>query len=283
MTSPVNYILTGDVGVVTVDNPPVNALSQSVRQGLLDAFTEAAGDTSKAVLLICEGRTFIAGADISEFGKPLQEPWLPDLYNYIEGLDKLVVSAIHGTALGGGFEAALATHYRCALPSARVGLPEVKLGLLPGAGGTQRTPRLAGVEAALDLMTSGVPVSASQALEAGLIDKIIDGDLREGALSWVRELVAAGTAPRRTSEKAVPEHDAAIYNEYRAALTKRARGQVAPQSIIDCVEAAARMPFDEGLAFERSKFFELMKGEQSAAMRHFFFAERQAAKVEGLA
>ena len=283
MTSPVNYTLTDNIGVVTVDNPPVNALSQPVRQGLLDAFQTASGDASEAVLLICDGRTFIAGADISEFGKPLQEPWLPDLYNTIEALDKLVVAALHGTALGGGFEAALAAHYRCALASAKVGLPEVKLGLLPGAGGTQRTPRLAGVQASLDLMTSGVPMPAPAALEAGFIDRIIDGDLREGALAWVKALVAAGSGPRRTREQAVPDCDAAIFDQFRAALAKRARGQVAPQSIVDCVEAAATMPFDEGLACERKKFFELMQGEQSAAMRHFFFAERQAAKVEGLA
>ncbi|MBT8107215.1 MAG: enoyl-CoA hydratase/isomerase family protein [Gammaproteobacteria bacterium] len=283
MNSAVNYTLTDNIGVVTVDNPPVNALSHAVRQGLLDAFTRAAGDASEAVLLICDGRTFIAGADIAEFGKPLKEPWLPDLYNFIEALDKPVVAAIHGTALGGGFEAAIATHYRCALASARVGLPEVKLGLLPGAGGTQRTPRLAGVQVSLDLMTSGVPVPAPAALEAGLIDKIIDGDLREGALAWARELVAQGRGVRRSSEQSVPDHDAEVFDQHRAALAKRARGQVAPQSIVDCVEAAATMPFDEGLVFERKQFLALMQGEQSAALRHFFFAERQAAKVEGLA
>ena len=282
MNSVVNYILTDDISVVTVDNPPVNALSHAVRQGLLDAFTRAAEDESDAVLLICDGRTFIAGADIAEFGKPLQEPWLPDLYKSIEALDKPVIAAIHGTALGGGFEAALATHYRCALASARVGLPEVKLGLLPGAGGTQRAPRLAGVRASLDLMTTGVPLPAPAALEAGLIDKIIDGDLREGALAWVRELVAEGRGVRRTSEQSLPGFDAEIFDRYRAALAQRARGQVAPQSIVDCVEAAATMPFDEGLAFERNRFLALMQGEQSAALRYFFFAERQAAKVDGL-
>ena len=263
MNSVVNYILTDDIGVVTVNNPPVNALSHAVRQGLLDAFTRAAEDESDAVLLICDGRTFIAGADIAEFGKPLQEPWLPDLYKSIEALDKPVISAIHGTALGGGFEAALATHYRCALASARVGLPEVKLGLLPGAGGTQRAPRLAGVRASLDLMTSGVPLPAPAALEAGLIDKIIDGDLREGALAWARELVAAGRGVRRTSEQSLPGFDVEVFDQYRAALAKRARGQVAPQSIVDCVEAAATMPFDEGLAFERDRFLALMQGKQS--------------------
>ena len=160
MTSPVNYTLTDNIGVITIDSPPVNALSQAVRQGIMDALDVADSDASEAVLIICDGRTFIAGADISEFGKPLLDPWLPEVVNRIEATAKPVVAAIHGTALGGGFEVALSAHYRCAVATAKVGLPEVKLGLLPGAGGTQRTPRLAGVEAALQLMTSGVPIAA---------------------------------------------------------------------------------------------------------------------------
>ena len=283
MTSPVNYTLTDNIGVITVDNPPVNALSQAVRQGFMDALDVADNDASEAVLIICDGRTFIAGADISEFGKPLQDPWLPEVVNRIESTAKPVVAAIHGTALGGGFEVALSAHYRCAVASARVGLPEVKLGLLPGAGGTQRTPRLAGVEAALDLMTSGVPIAAARATEIGLVDKIVDGDLREGALDWTRELLADGAAPRITSAQPVADHDAAIFDTYRAVLAKRARGQTAPQFIVDCIEAAATMPFEAGLNVEREKFFELMQGEQSAALLHFFFAERQAARIEGLA
>ena len=149
MTTPVNYTLTDEIGVITVDNPPVNALSHAVRQGLMDALDLADNDDSRVILIICGGRTFIAGADISEFGKPMQEPMLPDIVNRIEATTKPVVAAIHGTALGGGFEVALSTHYRCAVASAKVGLHEVKVGLLPGAGGTQLTPRLAGVEAAL--------------------------------------------------------------------------------------------------------------------------------------
>ncbi|MDH3620806.1 MAG: enoyl-CoA hydratase-related protein, partial [Gammaproteobacteria bacterium] len=163
MTSPVNYTLTDEIGVITVDNPPVNALSHAVRQGLMDALDQADTDDSRAVLIICAGRTFIAGADISEFGKPLQDPGLPDIVNRIEATAKPVIAAIHGTALGGGFEVALSAHYRCAVAGSKVGLPEVKLGLLPGAGGTQRTPRLAGVQAALELMTSGVPIAAARA------------------------------------------------------------------------------------------------------------------------
>ena len=282
MNPAVNYTLTGRIGVISVDNPPVNALSHAVRQGLLDAIETASKDDSEAVLLICEGRTFIAGADISEFGKPLQEPWLPDLYNRIEATDKLVVSAIHGTALGGGFEAALATHYRCALASARVGLPEVKLGLLPGAGGTQRATRMAGVQASLDLMTSGTPIPAERAVELGLVDRIIDGDLRAGALAWIEELLDSGTAPRRSGEQPVPAHEASIFDDYRAMLAVKARGQAAPQAIVDCVEAATTMPLAEGLRFERDRFMGLMQGAQSVALRHFFFAERQASKIEGL-
>ena len=282
MASPVNYTLTENIGVVTIDSPPVNALSQAVRQGLMEAMETAAADASEAILIICDGRTFIAGADITEFGKPLMDPWLPEVVDRIEAMNKPVIAAIHGTALGGGFEVALAAHYRCAVPTGKIGLPEVKLGLLPGAGGTQRTPRLAGVDAALQLMTSGVPIDAAQAMEVGLIDRIIEGDLREGAIEWAKELAASGAAPRRTSEQEIPPCDAAVFSEYRASLAQRARGQVAPQAIVDCVEAAATLPFADGLKLERSKFTELMDGEQSAALRHFFFAEREAAKIEGL-
>jgi 3-hydroxyacyl-CoA dehydrogenase len=282
MSSPVNYTLTGNIGVISIDNPPVNALSQAVRQGIMEALDESERDASEALLIICEGRTFIAGADISEFGKPLLDPWLPTVVNQVEASAKPVVAAIHGTALGGGFEVALSAHYRCALPTAKVGFPEVKLGLLPGAGGTQRTPRLAGVQAALDLMTSGAPVSATQAAEVGLVDRIIEGDLLEGALAWSAELLADGAGPRRTAEMTVATHDPAIFDAYRATLAKRARGQIAPQYIVECVEAATRLPLVEGLQVERDRFAELMAGEQSIALRHIFFAERQAAKVDGL-
>jgi len=282
MSRGVDYVIDRNIGVISVDYPPVNALSQSVRQGIRDAISAAQNDDSEAVVIVCEGRTFIAGADITEFGKSPMEPFLPDLLNAIEDSKKPVIAAIHGTALGGGFETALAAHYRCAVPSAKVGLPEVKLGLLPGAGGTQRTPRLGGVQAALDLMTSGNPIGASQALELGLIDKIVDGDLAEGAIAWACELVEQGAATRKTSEQPVPEFDAAIFDVYRATLAKRARGQLAPQKIVDCVEAATRHQFSEGLDVERKLFAECMKSPQSAALRHLFFAEREAAKIDGL-
>ena len=283
MSSPVNYTLTGNIGVMSVDNPPVNALSQAVRQGIMEALDEAQNDASEALLIICEGRTFIAGADISEFGGPLLDPWLPSVVNRIEASAKPVIAAIHGTALGGGFEVALSAHYRCAVSTARIGLPEVKLGLLPGAGGTQRTPRLAGVEAALGLMTSGVPIGAHQAVEVGLVDKIIEGDLLQGALAWAGELLAGNAVPRRTTELAVPPFEEGVFEGFRATLAKRARGQIAPQYIVDCVEGATRLSIEEGLQLEREKFAELIAGEQSLALRHIFFAERAAAKIDGLA
>jgi len=282
MSSPVSYELQDNIGVIRVDNPPVNVLSHAVREGLLDAITTAGDDSSEAVVILCAGRTFIAGADITEFGHPPQEPFLSDLFNTIEASSKLVIAAIHGTALGGGFETALASHYRCAVGSAKIGLPEVKLGLLPGAGGTQRTPRLAGVQASLDLLTSGVPITAALAAEAGLIDKIIEGDLGAGAIAWAKELVANGAPIRRSSEESVAAHEASIFDNYRASLERKARGQIAPGLIVDAIEAAATLPFDEGMAVECQAFMDCMASSQSAGMRHIFFAERQASKIEGL-
>ena len=282
MTPAVSYELVDEIGVITVDNPPVNALSHAVRQGLQDALRAAQQDASKAILIICAGRTFIAGADITEFGKPPQEPHLPDLCSEIENASKPVVAALHGTALGGGFEVALSCHYRCALATAKVGLPEVKLGLLPGAGGTQRTPRLAGVRAALDLITSGNPIDAAKAASLGLVDHLVEGDLREAAMAWCGELVAKKAPRRKTSELRVETISDGVLAEYRSKLAKRARGQIAPFKIVDCVEAAMTQPFPEGMATERKKFIECMQSPQSAAMRHMFFAEREAARIRGL-
>jgi 3-hydroxyacyl-CoA dehydrogenase len=282
MTSPVSYELVDDIGVISVANPPVNALSHAVRQGIHDALAAAQQDASKAVLVICEGRTFIAGADITEFGKPPREPHLPDLCNTIEASSKPVVAAIHGTALGGGLEVALSCHYRCAVPAAKVGLPEVKLGLLPGAGGTQRLPRLIGATPALDMMTSGNPVDAARAASLGLIDQLVDGDLRTAALAWCRELAAKDAPRRKTSELTADSVAEGVLEQYRSTIAKRARGQVAPQKIVDCVEASLTRPFAEGLQIEREKFIECMQSPQSAALRHMFFAEREAAKIQGL-
>ena len=283
MSSPVRYELQGNIGVITVDSPPVNALSHAVRQGLLDAITAAESDASEAVVIICDGRTFFAGADITEFGKPPMEPGLPDLLNRIEASPKRVIAAMHGTALGGGFETALAAHFRCALASAKIGVPEVKLGLFPGAGGTQRIPRLAGVKAALDLCLSGAPIAAAEAQSIGLIDKIIDGDLNAGALAWAEELIQGDAPIRRSSEQVVPDFDRSIFDDYRASLRVRARGQMAPGHIVSAVEAAATLPFEEGQGVERKLFIECMESPQSAGMRHIFFTERQATKIVGLA
>ncbi len=273
------------VAVVTVNSPPVNALTVDVRNGLRDAFAKLLGDAAvQAIVLICAGRTFIAGADIAGFGKPPQGASLSEILKAIEGSSQHVVAAIHGTALGGGFEVALACHYRVAVPSAKCGLPEVKLGLLPGAGGTQRLPRIVGVARALELLTSGEHVDARACLEMGLVDALVDeGRLREGAVAFARALVAEKRPLKKVRDldqplaaaRAHPE----IFSEFRKANARKFRGFEAPEYNIRCVEAAVNLPFDEGLAFERKLFLELMAGVQSAAQRYAFFAERAVWKI----
>ncbi len=283
MSQPVSLDVRGRVGVITIDNPPVNAFSHAVRSGLREAVAAAVADESVAIVLIlCAGRTFVAGADISEFGKPRKAPWLPEVLDAVERAGKPVVTAVHGTALGGGFELVLASHYRCALASAKVGLPEVHLGLLPGAGGTQRTPRLAGAEAALELISSGRPIDAGRARALGLIDEVFDDDLEASALDWCERLIADGRGPRVVSELSVSAVGDEIFAAARERLARRARNQLAPQKIVDCVEASTRLPFAEGAEFEHARFSECMASPQSAAMRHLFFAEREAAKIRGL-
>ncbi|KTE20985.1 3-hydroxyacyl-CoA dehydrogenase [Sphingopyxis sp. H050] len=271
----------GDVAVIIVNNPPVNALSWHVRQGLEDNFGAALADDSvKAIVLRCAGATFIAGADISEFGKPPRGPDFNAVLNSIEAATKPVVAAIHGTALGGGLETALVCHYRVAVPSAKLGVPEVKLGLLPGAGGTQRLPRVVGVEAAATMVSSGDPLPASKAKELGLVDALAGEDsLAADAIAFARAKIADG--PRPTRERPV-FGDVAIIEQLKTANAKKWRGFDAPYANLACVEAATRLPFEEGLAFERQEFTKLMFGSQSAAQRHIFFAERQAAKIDGL-
>jgi 3-hydroxyacyl-CoA dehydrogenase len=271
----------GDVAVIIVTNPPVNALSWHVRQGLEDNFAAALADDSvKAIVLRCDGATFIAGADISEFGKPPRGPDFNAVLNSIEAASKPVVAAIHGTALGGGLETALVCHYRIAVPSAKLGVPEVKLGLLPGAGGTQRLPRVVGVEAAATMTSTGDPLPASKAKELGLVDALAGEDsLAADAIAFARAKIADG--PRPTRERPV-FGDIAIIEQLKTANAKRWRGFEAPYANLACVEAATRLPFEEGLAFEREQFMKLMFGSQSAAQRHIFFAERQAAKIDGL-
>ncbi|AMG76398.1 MULTISPECIES: 3-hydroxyacyl-CoA dehydrogenase NAD-binding domain-containing protein [Sphingopyxis] len=271
----------GDVAVIIVNNPPVNALSWHVRQGLEDNFKAAlADDGVKAIVLRCDGGTFIAGADISEFGKAPRGPDFNAVLNMIEAASKPVVAAIHGTALGGGLETALVCHYRVAVPSAKLGVPEVKLGLLPGAGGTQRLPRVVGVEAAATMTSLGDPVPAPKAKEMGLVDELAGEDsLAADAIAFARAKIADG--PRPTRERAV-FGDVGVIEQLKTKNAKRWRGFEAPYANLACVEAATRLPFEEGLAFERQEFMKLMMGSQSAAQRHIFFAERQAAKIDGL-
>jgi len=271
----------GNVAVIIVNNPPVNALSWHVRQGLEDHFATALADDSvEAIVLRCDGSTFIAGADISEFGKPPRGPDFNAVLNSIEGAAKPVVAAIHGTALGGGLETALVCHYRVAVPSAKLGVPEVKLGLLPGAGGTQRLPRVVGVEAAATMTSIGDPLPAAKAKELGLVDELAGEDsLAADAIAFARAKIADG--PRPTRERPV-FGDVAVIEQLKTANAKRWRGFKAPYANLACVEAATRLPFEEGLAFEREQFMKLMFGSQSAAQRHIFFAERQAAKIDGL-
>jgi 3-hydroxyacyl-CoA dehydrogenase len=275
----------GDIAVITLNSPPVNALSAKVREGLFEGFKAAGASDAKAIVLICEGRTFIAGADITEFGGAMAGPSLFDVQDMMENSPKPVVAAIHGTALGGGLEVALCAHYRVAVPSARVGLPEVALGLLPGAGGTQRLPRIVGVEAALDMVTSGRHVPAKQALAMGLVDELVEeGKLLEGALAFARKAVAENKPlvkvrdnnAKLEAAKGHPE----IFADFRKANARKFRGFAAPEANIKCVEAAVNSAsFEEGLKAERKLFGELMMGAQSAAQRYYFFAERQANKI----
>lgn len=277
-----------DVGVITVNSPPVNALSQRVRISLLAALKQAADDTElHALVLICSGRTFIAGADISEFDHAPQPPSLQDVQDAIENSPRPIIAAIHGHALGGGLELALCCHHRIAVPSARCGLPEVHLGLLPGAGGTQRLPRLIGPLKALEMMISGEHVSAPLCLELGLIDALADEhDLLGSALSFARRIRTERHGLRRVRD--LHEHiesarsQPQLFDEFRRTLHRRARGLLAPQYIVRCVEAAVTLPFEAGLACERAAFEELLRGPQSAAQRYVFFAERTAAKIPHL-
>ena len=280
--------VVGDVGVLTIDYPPVNALSVHTRIALDEGFRAfAADDRVKAIVLICAGRTFIAGADISEFGKAMGGPNLQEVFDIIESGTKPVVAAIHGTALGGGYELALICHYRIAVPSAKVGLPEVALGLLPGAGGTQRLPRIVGIPAALDLITGGAPVPAKKALELGMIDALAgEGKLREDAIAFAQKLVADGgplLRVRDRQDKVEPYRgQPEIYADYLKKNARAFRGFKAPFNIVKAIEAAAELPFEQGMERERELFGELMTSTESAAQRYYFFAEREGAKVPDL-
>ena len=276
----------GEIAVITLNSPPVNALSAKVRNGLAAGFKAADEDPqTKAIVLICEGRTFIAGADITEFGKPATESAsLFDVQKSMEDNSKPVIAAIHGTALGGGLEVALCAHYRVAVPSAKVGLPEVNLGLLPGAGGTQRLPRIVGAAKALEMVTSGQHVPAKAALAMGLVDELApEGDLRNAAIAFAKKVLAEkrplvkirDNDAKMIEDRKHPE----IFADFRKANARKFRGFLAPEYNIQCVEAAVNLPFDEGIKVERKLFVELVTGTQSAAQRYVFFAERQVWKL----
>jgi 3-hydroxyacyl-CoA dehydrogenase len=288
MTGPITTRRHGDVLIVTSNNPPVNALGHAVREGLVAAMDEAdRDDRVKAVLIIGEGNTFFAGADISEFNTPkaFAQPMLPQVVDRIEACTKPVVAAIHGTAFGGGLEVALASHYRVAVPSAKLGVPEVKLGLLPGAGGTQRLPRVAGVRKALEMAATGNPVSAREAYEIGLVDKLIEGDLEQHAVAFAHEAANDRPIPR-TSERDDKLQEArdnpGLFEQFRQANGKKFRGFDAPEYNIRAIEAAVSKPYAEGVLTERQLFMELMSGTQAKAQQYFFFAERKASKVDNV-
>ena len=285
MTSPIRTERHDNVLVIISDNPPVNALGQAVRAGLTDGIAQALSDDSvEAVVIRCDGRTFFAGADITEFGKPPQGPSLPEALDNLEASDKPVVAAIHGTALGGGCEVALACHYRVAVPSAKMGLPEVKLGLIPGAAGTQRLPRLVGAEAALPLVAIGNPIPAKKAQEIGLLDEIVSEDsLAADAIAFARSKVGQ-PVPRASEGDANQDgiKNPDIFDEFRAKNGRKMRGFDAPNAAIEAVKAASELSYAEGVKKERELFMKLMTGTQSRAMRHYFFAERAANKVDDI-
>lgn len=283
INSVASYVVEDGIAVVTLDSPPVNALGHQVRLGIAAGLDQAFADTGiDAVVLICGGRTFFAGADINEFGKPLASPVLREIAVQMEGANKPVVAAIHGTALGGGLETALACHWRIAVPTARLGLPEVKLGLLAGAGGTQRLPRLVGAAKVLDMVVSGEPIDAKEAFELGLVDALANGDLRADAILFAREVVQQEGALRRVRDMPAAQASATLFTDFRAANAERLKGFEAPEASIRCIEAAVIEDFDEGMRIERRLFEGLVTSAQCAAQRYIFFAEREAAKVPGL-
>jgi 3-hydroxyacyl-CoA dehydrogenase len=278
----------GEVAVLQLDNPPVNGLNLAVRKGITAGLQRARNDPKvKLVVITGTGKVYSGGADIREFNTPAQvaEPHLLQVIDAVEASNKPVIAAINGVCMGGGLELSLACHYRLATPNASMGLPEVKLGLIPGAGGTQRLPRAIGAAPALDMIVSGEPIGAEAALKAGLVDRIVPGDTFQGVLDFAQELIGRRTHPRLRAARALlpmgVEADA-FFAAARARVAKQARGMVSPSKCVDAVEAAVRLPFEEGARIERAIFLELIGSEQSKALRHAFFAERQAGRINGL-
>ncbi|MBZ9679412.1 MULTISPECIES: 3-hydroxyacyl-CoA dehydrogenase NAD-binding domain-containing protein [unclassified Mesorhizobium] len=284
MSSSVSVANEGGVAIVTIDNPPVNALSFHVREPLMQALVALRDDASVAAIVIaCAGRTFVAGADITEFGKPMQQPELRAIVAVLEAIARPTVAAIHGTALGGGLELALGCHFRVADQGAKLGLPEVKLGILPGGGGTVRLPRLVGAAKALKMIVSGTPIGADEAYGAGLVDAVFEGDLTTHAVNFAREMARKGGPfpPVRDRDDVLKETDLAAFDAEAADLARKARGLEAPIACAQAVRNAVTLPFDEALAEERALFVKLVASDQSRAQRHLFFAEREAAKLPG--
>lgn len=284
MTGPVDYEIHGAVALIALNNPPVNALGIAVREGVAAAIDKAEADENvKCIVLAGRNRCFCGGADITEFGKPRKEPSLSVLINRLEASEKPVVVAIHGTAVGGGCEISLGCHYRVGDTSARFGLPEINLGLLPGAGGTQRLPRLIGIAPALDIILGGEYVDAETALKLGFLDAVVPGELIEGAIDFANGLIKDGNGPRRTSEMQIEKEGAQeTLDEYKKKIAKRSRGLIAPARCVEAVEAAMSISVLEGMKLERKNFDELVQSDQSKAQRHLFFAERQAHKLPGV-
>ena len=273
----------GDIAIISTNNPPVNALGHAVRDGLLRAVLAADTDDSvKAIVIACEGRTFFAGADIREFGKPPVAPLLPEVVSEMEAIGTPTVAALFGTALGGGFEVAMGCHYRVALNTAKVGLPEVQLGILPGAGGTQRLPRLIGADKALDAIISGKHMPAAKMAEWGAVDKLVDDNLLEEAIAFAREIADQGPRPVGAMDMDTVKYDEAFFADFRKSIARRTRGYFAPEQCVKAVEAAVNLPIADGLARERELFAECMANPQSAAMRHMFFSARQISRIPGV-
>ncbi|TDN61957.1 3-hydroxyacyl-CoA dehydrogenase NAD-binding domain-containing protein [Paraburkholderia sp. BL10I2N1] len=282
----VTYSNQDDIAIATVSNPPVNALGLGVRRGLMDAIARAAADPNvKALIIVGGGKTFVAGADINDFGKPYVEPSLYRIIDALTACRKPVIAAIHGTALGGGLELALSCHWRVAVASAKVGQPEVKLGLMPGGHGTQWWLRLAGPEAALEITTSGHPVGAPAAEDLGIIDRIVDGDLVSGAVAFAKELIASGRGKRDITalSERLRHVDSALFDGFRKKNQRKWRGLLAPWKIVDCLEASCKLTFEEGAELEKAAFQECEHSPQSKALIHLFFAEREAARILALA
>lgn len=283
MTEMVAYSVTGAIAEALIDNPPVNATSAGVRQGLAAAIARMEADSAVSALIVrCAGKTFIAGADIKEFGKPMAEPGLPEVMQMMDRATKPIVAAVHGTVLGGGFEVALACHYRVAAPGTKFGFPEVKLGLIPGGGGTQRVPRLVGLAAAIPLLTEGGQIGADKALAAGLIDEIAQGELVDAARAFAQRLVAEGKGPRSAGSLPMPADEPELFEAARKTLAKKMRGQTAPLRALEAMRLGYSLPFDEALPAELAIFRECMNGAQSKALRYLFAAEREVARIPGL-